>query len=241
MLGSSEQCTTMTVSDGTESYDNATIGSLVAPLFTSAQEQFNIPLNASTILSLYSLNDLSCANENNLVDFNSTATPQNRRAKRFVMLPDMDLSHAPTPTLHPRQVSSSNGIVFAASETSTPSPEPTDSPSDSPSQTDSVSTVTSLSATSIPTTTTFTPFNIPAEQLTFAGVVVLYVLEQSRAVSVAVNAQQNIQTFFAAGGTSEATNPVVSVGFGELNIAADFEKKTIKNDGENVSSRNGSS
>jgi hypothetical protein len=221
MLGSRADCTTLTVADGSNKYTNATMGKAIMPIFGDAQPRFDVSLNASTILSLFSLSGLSCLSENQLVDFNSSfsaTTGTKPKAKRFIMLPDVT---QPTPTpvstnarIRRRQnVDSSNGIVFAASSTEAASnPTPTDS---------AVSTVTSLSNSATPTASAnFAPLDVPEAQISFAQVVVLYVLEKSNAVSVAVNAQQKIQSFFISGDAADSEK--VSVGFGELQLTADF-------------------
>ena len=235
MLGTGGDCTTASLSDGSQEYSNATVGSSIMPIFSGATSQFDIALNASSILSLFSLNNLSCTSENQLVDFNgttatSTDTNNKAKAKRFIMLA------SPTPTaILPRQVESSAGIVFAASSTDAPSPTSTDA--------SAVSTVTSLSntdsASATPTTSAnFAPLDIPESQVSFARVVVLYVLQRSNAVSVAVNAQQKMQSFFvSASGESSgssAGNQKIAVGFGELQITADFGKLEILEGGKTV-------
>lgn len=205
------------------------MGLSIMPIFADSQSQFGIALNASAILSLFSLNSLSCVSENQLVDFNGTSsTNTDAKAKRFIMLSDFASQPTPAPIpaaapILPRQnTDSANGIVFAASTEVPSAPSPTDSPS--------VSTVTSLSDTATPTSSaTFAPLDIPENQLSFARVVVLYVLERSSAISVAVNAQQSIQSFFAAGANPDSERKeTVEVGFGELQLAADFEALEIK-------------
>ncbi len=231
MLGSSADCTTTTLADGTQRYSNATIGLTIMPAFADAKSRFDVPLNASSILSLFSLSNLSCVSENQLVDFNGTSTtstdPNNKakaKAKRFIVLPDI-LSPTPLPIpvpLRQRQVDSSNGIVFAASSTNAPTPTAGAA----------VSTLTSLFATNTATpsssaTATFAPLDVPEDQVSFARVVVLYVLQRSNAVSVAVNAQQKIQGFFVSASGGSEDGKKVSVGFGELQLTADFGKLEI--------------
>ena len=228
MLGSSADCTTTTLADGSRRYNNATIGLTIMPVFAESDSRFDIPLNASSILSLFSLNNLSCTSENQLVDFNGTTTTSNNKvnAKRFNLVPNSP-SPTPLPThlpLRERQVDSSNGIVFAASSTDTPAPTAA-----------AVTTVTSLSATNTNTATpsasanaSFAPLDVPEDQVSFARVVVLYVLQRSNAVSVAVNAQQKIQSFFMSASAGSSDTEKVAVGFGELQLIADFGKLEIR-------------
>jgi hypothetical protein len=228
VAGSPNECTTMTIADGSNQYKNATMGLSILPVFADARS-FDVALNASTILSLFSLNALSCASENEIVNFNSstpsTASESNSNAKRFIMLADFGAGQAPTPLPTPsphlrrQNVASSAGIVFAASTTTPSAPSATDT---------ALSTVTSLlSPTAKPSAPpTFSSVDVPQDKLSFAQVVVLYVLQQSTAISVAVNAQQKIQSFFISGNSS-ATD-TVSVGFGELQLTADFGSLTIR-------------
>ena len=230
-LGSPAECTTTTVKDGSTDYRNATLGRSLIPAFSNAQSRFGVPLNSSTILSLFSFNSLSCVSENDLVDFNGSSATTSSKAKRFIMLPD--LNHpAPTPLpthapLHARQAVSSNGIVFAASSTASSDPSPTDP---------ALETLTSTSSTPTPTSTPgFTSLDIPADQASFAQVVVLYVLQRSSAISVAANAQQKIQSFFVSG--DKAASDKVQVGFGALQLTANFgELRLMEGDGKVVSS-----
>ena len=229
MLGSSTDCTTTTLADGSTKYNNATVGLNIMPAFAYSDSRFDLPLNASSILSLFSLNNFSCTSENQLVDFNGTtaSTSQQAKAKRFIMVPG-SASSITLPTrlpLRERQEQSSNGIVFAASSTEAPTTTPVPA---------AVSTVTSISATdatpsasasaSASATASFAPLDVSEDQVSFARVVVLYVLQRSNAVSVAVTAQQKIQNFLLSASGSSSDAEKVDVGFGELQLTADFGK-----------------
>lgn len=276
--GNTQDCMTMTLSDGSMQYKNATIGLSVLPSLSDAQSRFDIPLNVSTILSLFSSNNLSCTSENSLANFNSTSAAT--KSKRFVILPGLEPDRggsAPLQTnpaapkvseraipvdraqLERRQngetIGTSNGIVFQATTAtsigaiSTPSvPIGSD-----------VSTVTSVAGTTSATGPAATPTSSSADpgatsstsssnssstvtdqELEFARIVVLYVLQQSRTVSVAVNAQEQMEAFFSTQ-TSGNASSTVDVGTGNLRLTADFNAFTITTgDGQVIGGKSGS-
>jgi hypothetical protein len=230
MLGSRADCTTQTLSDGPKEYQNATMGRSLVPVFLESDSRFAVPLNASSILSLFALNSLSCISENQLVDFNGTSSVSpSSKIKRFVVVPDMMAESTPTPTaapLLPRQdVDSSNGIVFQASTTATPSA------ASSNSNNVAVSTVTSFSNPAAPTqSASFEPLDVPENLVLFARAAVLYVLQESNSISLTVNAQQRIQSYFLTFTTgTDPGSDVVDLGFGDFKMTADFKKLEIKN------------
>ncbi|KIW67218.1 hypothetical protein PV04_06484 [Phialophora macrospora] len=272
--GNADDCMTITLKDGNTEYKNATIGSSILPSLTDAQTRFDIPLNVSTILSVFSFNNLSCTSENSLVDFNSSALNQGTKAKRFFMVPGFEPQPPPINSLpHPPQITpraeadcskehlerrqdgesagttTSNGIVFAQSSPTIGPIDPsipvvtgvstsTDSGTSTPtaSATESASQGTSATTGGAPASATVTD-----EELEFAKVVVLYVLQESQAVSVVVNAQQRIESFFTSQTSGNTTSAKVDVGLGNLLLTADFDKFSItKADGEVIGGDRGS-
>ncbi|KAJ9607918.1 hypothetical protein H2200_007997 [Cladophialophora chaetospira] len=270
--GDTGDCMTITLNDGNTEYKNATVGSSVLPSFSDAQKRFDIPLNVSTILSVFSSTNLSCTSENSVVDFNSSALNSGSKIKRFIALPGLE-PQPPAVDVHPRppQISAraeidcskqhferrqdgesagtSNGIVFAQSSptigpidpnvplvtgvstvtsvsgTTTPAASATASTSDSPSATSSGA---SASAT------------VTDQELEFAKVVVLYVLQESLTVSVAVNAQHRMEEFFAQQTRGNSTSATVDVGLGDLTLTANFDKFSItKGNGDVVGGKGG--
>lgn len=262
--GNAQDCMTSTVSDGAKAYKNATMGSSVVPALSDAQGQFNIPLNASTILSLFSANNLSCTSENSLIDFNSTS--ESTKTRRFVIIPGLEplnnrfasvdespaapvVSKRTEPVgklwLERRQdgvtVGTSNGIVFQA--TSATSIGAVSTPSASIGT--DVSTITSVSGTatatgaaatsdsgsSAPSSTGSGDTTRPSSTVTdrdvgFARVLVLYVMQQSRTVDVAVKAQEQLESFFQQQ-TQGNSSTTVEVGEGNQRFTADFDALSI--------------
>ena len=270
MTDNTGDCLSVTLKDGKNEYQNATVGSSIFPSLSDAQTRFAISLNVSTILAIFSYNNLSCTSENSIVDFNSSSLNQGTKTRRFVMLPGFEPQppsidghpHPPHITaraeadcvqehLEKRQeadaagTSTQNGIVFQASSLSIGAVPTTPIAS-------GVSAVSSISATNTPTASTTNSAASSAastsasatsggpkpsattsdQQVDFARVVVLFVLQQTENITLAVNAQQHMETFFSQQTQGNATSEKVNVGEGNLVLTADFNKfSIIKGDG----------
>jgi hypothetical protein len=206
-------CATTDVTIGTQTYNSATAGSSIPALLSGSSKTFNIPLNSTALLSLFAANNLTCITENSLVNFNV------QKQKRFfpIHLQEDEVTSAmPLPTTlacidarapQPQMsaIASTDGIVYQASTTGSPA---------SPASTSRAGSSTS----SAPSAHTTMP--VSAQTLSFAQVVVLYVFEQSNTLSIAVNAQQTLQSYLA--GVGGSANGTISVGYKELEISADF-------------------
>jgi hypothetical protein len=230
----------------------------------SPQNQFGIPLNVSTILSLFSSNNLSCTSENTLVDFNSSALNSGSNKKRFIILPEFELPgstdqppviHANPPApqvtnpatctgdvqLERRQgaINTSNGIVFQgssstigsdASEPTTTDTSSANSAGVTASTTGSESVSPTASSTATGTTSTSRPSSkITDKEIEFAQVAVMYVFQEIRTVSVAVNAQQQIEMFFSQkqSNSTNSTQGSVNLETGDLKLSLNFDDFTI--------------
>lgn len=205
------ECSTTGVTIDGKKYDSATAGSSLPDILSGSSRNFSIPLNSTALLSLFAANNLSCITENSLVSFNIQTPNQKRFLPIHVPIAadpsSMQTLKARIP--QPSTVASSNGIVFQASSTS----------SAVPSSTASSSTQTASS----PASSASSP--VSPKMLSFAQVVVLYVFEQSSTLSIAVNAQQTMQSYLAnVGGNANGT---LSVGYQDLHISADFENFEI--------------
>ncbi|OCK83804.1 hypothetical protein K432DRAFT_284295, partial [Lepidopterella palustris CBS 459.81] len=169
---------------------NATIGSSIPRLLNDAQNNFSISLNASLLLSIFSSTNLSCTSENALVTFNGLSS------RSLDLNPPIEIliDAPPFPTITPRprlgkfhrrqSAATSNGIVYEASA--------------SPGQTTTATASATSSATPI---STILPVSSNATALDFARVGVLFVLQESRELNTAVNAQEALQTFLESGGS----------------------------------------
>lgn len=167
--------------EGRTVYQNATVGEGIAHLFAGAKSQFNIPLDSTRLLSLFSYQNLSCSAESVLITFEGK--PQRRSLPLQFVIPGLDLvQQAPSLQPHPSSTSiptsstsalpsqttfmptyepillpragpaSSNGIIFAA-PTDAPPDAPPDTSESTPTITSATGTATAKNAKSSPTAT----------------------------------------------------------------------------------------
>ncbi|KAL8975386.1 MAG: hypothetical protein Q9197_000367 [Variospora fuerteventurae] len=233
-------CTTSKVDTDDESntvYKNATVGTSIARLFSSARSNYSVPLDPTIVLSLFSSQGLSCTDQNALVTFNGN--PQRKRefiplspsTPRHLLSDEVLAKWRPTRTLQvnaqgfgkrasPAQAAvTSNGFVFAApSAAIDSSPEQTQtSPSSATSSPSSLSsapagTNNNNDNTNNNRTPTIQPVSRPLTPnvLDFARVAVLFIL-QERNLDTAVLAQESIQTVFSPAASGEDMNFNASV------------------------------
>lgn len=197
-------CTTTDIATEAQQFINATLGNSIPRLLNGASTNYSIPLNGSTILSLFSTNNLSCTSENALVTFNNQRMKARDVAQKVAGEDSTPSAHStsllrpiPSPQavlssrLENRQVGTSNGIVFQMSATAESTPT-SSSPSSSV-----ISTSTSTSTASSSATSSAKPSSRSAspETIDFARIAVLFVLEQTGQLNTAVHAQDRIQGF----------------------------------------------
>ena len=215
--GEDPGCITSDITAGSKSISNATLGVSIPRLLSGSQSNFSIPLNSTSLLSLFSANSLSCTSENALVTFNS----QSSKSKRFYIVAEEESlsgtveSHAPAPTARAKMiermkerrgsqtVATSAGIVFQQSSTTAAGAS---------------QTVVSMPS-STPSATTNAQSSQSQDTLDFARVAVLYVLEQTSNLDAAIKAQQSMQDLFLQSNMSST----LALNFGGLNITADFD------------------
>ncbi|KAF7508905.1 hypothetical protein GJ744_008614 [Endocarpon pusillum] len=207
-------CTKTDIMIGTKQYTNATLGNAIPRLLIGASTNYNISLNSTEILSLFSANNLSCTSENALVSFGSAGMKVRDIAQKAAvetLLPSTvsASSFRPTPSpqadlpsrLQRRQIATVNGIVFAMTSTASTIPISSSSsssslPSASSSGTSASTATTSSSSSSASASSSASSSQSPsAETIDFAGIAVLFVLEQSGQLNTAVQVQDNIQDF----------------------------------------------
>jgi hypothetical protein len=218
-------CVTATVGG----IQNATMGQSILDIFQEAEKNFSIPLDTTSILGMFSLNNLACTGENTLVAFNQPReVRRDVTEKRIYPIQDLELdaldqelfipdgteTGGPQPTAKPTRliaernpaasaVGTSNGIVFQAPTTTA--------------DIHTTAAAVPASATAPSSSSTPTASSVSQKSLNFARVVVLYVLEQSATVSVAANARSVLQNYLLQGGSES-----VEVGFAGLDLWADF-------------------
>ena len=213
--------------------ENVNMGSAVLPLLQDSQTNFSVPLDSGLILGIFSQAGMSCDLENSLISFSEFSAGTKVKQKRFYILPEFEeqlMAEAPQITaapsaasedfqIAPRQAptstaTSSNGIVFQATSSDL-------SATAVPAATSAVASAAGPSATA--STGNPAGVEVSARVLNFARVVVLYVLEQSATLSIAVNAQQLLKNQLLAGDTRN----VIEVGFGNLDLRADLNGEKI--------------
>ncbi|KAL9082078.1 MAG: hypothetical protein Q9159_006745 [Coniocarpon cinnabarinum] len=190
--------------------DDASIGSNLPPLISNAQSSYQIPLNATSILTAFSVANLDCENQNTLVNINSGSSSSGKaRRDAYPHGPH----HSESRHLHKRQdqpaATAAGGLVIAG-------------PSATPSQTSSSNSASSTGSSTV-TNAQFTDPN----HLNFAKSAILWVLQTSQQLDSAVLASQRLQPIFNGigsnggggngGGNVNGSNPVaVDLGNGYL-------------------------
>ena len=213
-------CTTININSSAQSissYKNATVGSDIPRLMSASFSNYSIPLNYTAILSAFSATNLSCGAENALVQFNNASKRRDFHPQEI--LEPFKIIEMAAATLAPRAaapqntpgVATSNSVVFAVSTTAS-----------SVSSTLAASATMSGSASASPATTTLPNGQVPITQqdLDFARIAVLYILQQS-SLTAAITAQQSLEGVLI--GSSFVAGPV-HVG---NNATVNFEAQTI--------------
>jgi hypothetical protein len=191
-------CTTTTIA-GTA---NATVGSGIPRLIESAEDQFNIPLDATRILSLFSSLSLSCTAENALITFNGLASRSIVRDSIPIII---DTSMTPSRSLplldepHPdqrlRQLQERQTIGDPGVPSRNPNP---------------ASTTTASEPSASPASDQ--PISSNPTALDFARLGVLMALQESGELDTAANAQESIQDFLTQDRNGNANGNSVNVG-----------------------------
>ena len=187
---------------------NATVGDAIPRVVDSAQNNFNIPLNVSRLLVLFSANSLSCSAENALVTFNNAI---GRRVASPVAVAAASNEHG---RLHPKLnrreplpqaiVQSSEGVLFATPTnrlvplaTSIPPVIATASRSGIIVPTAATSVRPLQPSATAPVNPQINP-SVSSLILDFARTSVLFVFQSTGSFERAVNAQSSLQSFFVS-------------------------------------------
>lgn len=234
--------------EGRTVYQNATVGTGIARLFAGAKLQFNIPLDSTRLLSLFSYQNLSCSAESVLITFEGK--PQRRSLPLQLVIPGLDLvqeepslqphpsltipltsstltlpsqtTFMPTyePILFPRAgPASSNGIIFAA-----PTDAPPDTSESTPTITTTFGTATVKNAKPFSTTSSSSEYNsngIPTKAFDFARTAVLFIF-QEKTLSIAYEANSRLQSILSDPArwnkTAQVAAATILVDFGNFTI-----------------------
>ncbi|KAF2007271.1 hypothetical protein P154DRAFT_420616 [Amniculicola lignicola CBS 123094] len=162
-------CTTTNIA----SANNATIGTGIARLISSAQTNFSIPLDGASLLSAFSNLSLSCTAENALVTFNGLASRSIPIFIDTILEPSRSLPVLEEP--HHGKASARIELRQAIGEV------------DPPNQNQNASSTTS--------TPVAQPISSNTTAIDFARICVLLVVQETRTLDIAANAQVALQNF----------------------------------------------
>lgn len=221
-------CTLMAVETETKKFTNVTVGNVIPRLLSVAMSDYRIGLNSPIILSLLSSENLSCSSQNALVTFGDRNLKGRDAAQRLAgndslpfAEPPLDSRPTPTPQTHlpswiePRQLRTSNGIVFQATSTAAEPPlVPTQSSSTAPTSVTPSPAITARPSRRSPS----------AETMDFARIAVLFILEQTQQLNAAVKAHDNIQGFLFNETTQDDT---LSLNSTRVDMSLDFARFSI--------------
>lgn len=186
---------------------NATVGSDLPRLFTQSSETFDIDLDPTTIMALFSQNNVSCTTENALVSFRGVSSSKTRRA----VLDLGETQAGATKTLAARgATATSNGIVFDNSGATKTKSSPTAT------ATDAAST-TSATATASPTATA-----LPSKAVDFSRVAVLYILEKTGTLGAAMLTEERLQKFLGDADASSIGSQNYTIDLADAGLLANF-------------------
>ncbi|KAF1832735.1 hypothetical protein BDW02DRAFT_411422 [Decorospora gaudefroyi] len=186
-------CTTTSI---TGAANNATMGSGIPRLIEETAGTFNVPLDATRILSLFSNLSLSCAAENALITFNGLAS---RSVTESLHSMNLGTTLHPSRTLpvlhypHPVQIPAQRLRRQTVGQSD-------------------VSEAPSAQTTAQAETIQTQPISSNVSALDFARVGVLFALQESGDLDVAANAQESLQTFFTNDRSGNAVGNTVDVG-----------------------------
>jgi hypothetical protein len=189
-------CTTTSIEGAA---NNATMGTGISRLLSSAVDGFNIPLDSTRVLSLFSQLSLSCAAQNALITFNGLAS-------RNIMshFHAIDLKHTLEPTrslpvLHPPHPADSAGENVKRQTVGKPGlPDP---------------------KAAQPSATSTRPISSNATALDFARVGVLFALQQAGSLDIAAKAQEAIQNLLINNRNGNNAGSTVDVGPFKMDLA----------------------
>ncbi|KAJ5652413.1 hypothetical protein N7507_009839 [Penicillium longicatenatum] len=217
---------------------NATMGSSIPTLLDQSDSKFGIELDGVTIMALFSINNVTCQTENELVAFSkverSNSSSSSDNARRAVTLPveiDTEEKTYKTPSklagltgvshvVHARAMATSNGILYDSGADSSNTQSSSDEDSTATTTSSPTATTTGTGATS---TASATATSVPSGVVEFSQVAVLYILEKTGSFDLAQQSESEIQTYLVDEYNSAAHPSVEVLGWYGL----DFANKTI--------------
>ena len=215
---------------GNTKYNSATLGSSIPRLLTAAEPNYSIPLDGSTVASVFNANSLSCSSQNSLVTFNQKSQRRSLDPDRQAPIPldffGVFLKGERIPPsrasggLHPSRVlearsapaaQTSNDIIFA---------DPGSNGGANPQPSLSASTGSPASPAS-PSASADSGSAITQSVVDFARVSVLFVLQEA-GYDIASQTLDRLQTLLGSGTTFDETQPAVAG-----NVTVDLDSLTV--------------
>ncbi|KAL4894132.1 hypothetical protein BDV59DRAFT_14556 [Aspergillus ambiguus] len=194
-------CVTTTVAG-----KNATVGSDLPRLFTQSSDTFDIDLDPTTIMALFSQNNVSCTTENALVSFRGVAgSSSSSKTRRSASRQDGDITLAARGA-----TATANGIVFDNSGVTKTKPSPTATAA-------TTATTTTSEATASATATT-----IPSKAVDFSRVAVLYILEKTGTLGAAMLTEDRLETFLQDADASSISSRQYTIDLADAGLIANF-------------------
>lgn len=154
---------------------NATVGDSLPRLFNGAQTNFSVPLDGAQVLSLFAAANLSCASENALITFGGQSQRRSIDLDAEYLLSAPELVE-PTKTVQRRQMTTTVDSSQAAATSNG---------------------IVFASGAPPGAAATNSPNRTSTEELDFARVAVLYVLQDSGQLNEAIAAQSSLQKWFS--------------------------------------------
>jgi hypothetical protein len=212
---SNDGCTTIAAT-GTKS---ASVGTQVPDLIKAAQEKFSIPLDATALSSAFAVNNMTCTTENAIITFPGDSN-EKRALKRGS---ENDITNFDVGGGSGSIQQRTGGIVTAgASSVTLVVASSTATLATTTSST--IAAAAMSSATAAATGTSSSNLGTNSTVMQFAKIGILFVLQDSRDLSVAVSAQENLSQFLQAsvkGGSSMQANNI-TLGSGYLIDLVDY-------------------
>lgn len=188
-------CTTTSVPGAA---NNATMGTAISRLLDNSVDAFNIPLDSTRVLSLFSQLSLSCAAQNALITFNGLASRDITSHLHVIdVRHTLELTRS-LPVLHPYPAEGAAGEAKRQTVGKPGLPEPKAAqPSATPTQ----------------------PISSNATALDFARVGVLFALQQAGNLDTAAKAQEAIQNLLTNNRNGNNAGSTIDVGPFKMDLA----------------------
>lgn len=200
---SSAGCATIAVAGA-----SASVGTQIPNLVQAAQDQYMIPLDATALSSAFASNNMTCTTENAIVTFPDNAAVRRRSAD----IPSAVENHFGARTEGTTETAPAGSVptnIVTASSTGNASPTSTSAAESSPASSTTAESPVATGGSNLPAAN--------ASATEFAQIGILFVLQDSRDISAAVSAQENLGQYFQlaarTGASAQASNVTLGNGY----------------------------